>query len=66
MMSTTDKDALARRIAEGDYVIDTHAVAEAMLRRGGLSSLVLISPQAGDGTPVRAEQDDPAADAGIA
>jgi hypothetical protein len=65
-MSTTDKDALARRIAEGEYVVDTHAVAEAMLRRGGLSSLVLISPQAGDVTPLGVEQDDPAAGADVA
>jgi hypothetical protein len=66
MMSTTDKDALARRIAEGEYVVDTHAVAAAMLRRGGLSSLVLVSPKAGDGTPVGAEQDDAAADVDVA
>ena len=66
MMSTTDKDALARRIAEGDYVVDTHAVAEAMLRRGGLSSLVLISPKPADGPPVGVEQDDPAAGADVA
>ena len=32
MMSTMSKDALARLIARGEYVVDPHAVAEAMLR----------------------------------
>jgi hypothetical protein len=66
MMSTTDKDALARRIAQGDYVVDAHAVAEAVLRRGGLSSLVLVSPQPADGAPVGVEQDDAAPGADVA
>ena len=47
MMSTMSKDALARAIARGEYVVDAHAVAEAMLRRtGGRPSLRARSPAA--------------------
>jgi hypothetical protein len=59
MMSTMSKDALARAIARGEYVVDTHAVAEAMLRRGSLSA-VLVPAQTLDGPAVRVEQDDAA------
>jgi hypothetical protein len=59
MMSTSSKDAVARLIARGEYVVDTHAVAEAMLRRsGGSPSLVLVPAQPLDRQPVRVEQDD--------
>ena len=33
---------LASRLARGEYVVDTHRVAEAMLRRRGLGLLVLV------------------------
>jgi hypothetical protein len=67
MMSTRSKDALARLIARGEYVVDTHAVAAAMLRRsGGFPSLVLVAPQSLDRAPVRVEQDEPAPGADVA
>jgi hypothetical protein len=68
MMSTMSKDALARLIARGEYVVDTHAVAEAMLRRdfGGPPSLVLVTPQSLDRAPVPVEQDESAPGADVA
>ena len=33
---------LASRVARGEYVIDTHRVAEAMLRRRGNGLLMLV------------------------
>ena len=65
MMSTMSKDALARAIACGEYVVDTHAVAEAMLRRGA-PSLVLVPAQPLDRPAVRVEEDDAAPEAGVA
>jgi hypothetical protein len=65
MMSTMSKDALARAIERGDYVVDTHAVAEAMLRHGG-PSLVLVPAQPLDRPAVRIQQDDSAPEAGVA
>jgi hypothetical protein len=65
MMSITRKDALARAIERGEYVVDTRAVAEAMLRRGQ-PSLVLVSAQSLDRPAVRVQQDDSAPEAGAA
>jgi len=62
MMSTMSKDALARLIARGEYVVDTHAVAAAMIRRArGGPSLVLVAPQPLDCAALGVEQDDAAA-----
>ena len=62
MMSTSSKDALARQIELGEYVVDVHAVAEAMVQRAALAdSAVLVAPQALHRTPVGAEQDEAAA-----
>jgi hypothetical protein len=67
MMSTSSKDALARLIARGEYVVDTHAVAEAILRRwGGAPSRVLVAPQSLDPPSVRVQQDDAAPGADVA
>ena len=57
MMSTMSKHDLARQIARGEYVVDPHAVADAMLRRG-VPSLVLVAPQPDDRSVVRVEQDE--------
>jgi hypothetical protein len=65
MMSTMSKDALARAIERGEYVVDTRAVAEAMLRRG-LPSLVLVPAQPLDRPAIRVQQDDAAPEAGVA
>ena len=60
MMSTPlSKDALARAVARGEYVVDTHAVAEAMLRRDPFSG-VLVPPQSLDRASARVEQDESA------
>ena len=53
MMSTMSKDALARAIARGEYVVDAHAVAEAMLRRWRRRSAVLVPAQPLDRPAVR-------------
>ena len=77
MMSTMSKDALARAIACGEYVVDTHAVAAAMLRRTTLRegsraprarrpSPVLVAPQPLDRPAVRVEQDEPGSEADVA
>ena len=67
MMSTLSKDAIARQIARGEYVVDTRAVAAAMLSRSdGLRSLVLVSPQPLDRQPARVEQDEAAPGADVA
>jgi hypothetical protein len=65
MMSTMSKDALAQAIARGEYVVDTHAVAEAMLRRGS-PSLVLVAPQPLDRPTFLVEQDESAPGADVA
>jgi hypothetical protein len=66
-MSRTSKDALARAIARGEYVVDTHAVAEAMLRHPGRpTSAVLVTPEPLDRPAVRVEQDDAAPGADVA
>ena len=64
MMSTMSKDALALAIARGEYVVDTHAVAEAILRRP--LSEVLVAPQPLDWAALGVEQDDAAPDADVA
>jgi hypothetical protein len=65
VMSTMSKDALARLIARGEYVVDTHAVAEAMLRHGA-PSLVLVPAQPLDRAAVGVEQDEAAPGADVA
>ena len=57
MVSTGADPRLAQRIARGEYVVDAHAVAEAMIRRMG--SPVLEAPEAFDGPTVAADQDEP-------
>ena len=39
-----EKD-LVSRVARGEYVVDTHQVAEAMIRRRGRGLLMLISAE---------------------
>lgn len=54
------KEALADQIARGEYVVDPHAVAEAMLRIGDWSA-VLEAPHALERLPGGVEQDEPRA-----
>lgn len=54
---------LMRRVRAGEYVVDPHAVADAMLRAGALrpgSSAVLEAPQ-DDGSAPGADQREPGA-----
>ena len=52
-----EKD-LGSRVARGEYVIDTHRVAEAMLRKRGAGLLVLI-PGDLKSSPSLGPEDDP-------
>jgi hypothetical protein len=64
--------ALLKALEDGTYVVDPHAVAEAMLRRreqlaeARRLSEVLVSAEVDDGTVGRADLDDPAAGADVA
>jgi hypothetical protein len=51
---------LVERVRRGEYVVDEHAVAEAVLRRWR-GSPMLVAEQAGDRTPVLADEDGPLA-----
>jgi hypothetical protein len=55
-----DPDELARAIERGEYSVDPHAVAEAMIRS------MLESGKPFDLPPVGVEQDEPAPDADVA
>jgi hypothetical protein len=57
-MEGSSREELARRIARGEYVVDPHEVADAILRRG-LGVLEPADPV--DGTAGAVEQDEPAA-----
>ena len=59
------KDALAKAIARGEYAVDPHAIAEAMLKRGALSA-VLVPAQPVDRPAAGVEQDEPVPDADVA
>jgi hypothetical protein len=55
------KEALAKQIARGEYVVDPGAVAEAMLRSDEFrASAVFVAPEALERPPGRVEQDEPA------
>ena len=53
-----DNDLVAR-VARGEYVIEPHRVAEAMLRRRGRGLLMLV-PTQGNTPPIGGPEDDPA------
>jgi hypothetical protein len=57
-------EALAQQIARGEYVVDPHAVAEAMLKAD--FSAVLVTPHPLDRAAGRVEQDEPAAGTDLA
>ncbi len=46
MLSTTIDASLVERIRRGEYEVDAHAVAEAMIRRSKTMSFVFIAAQA--------------------
>lgn len=49
---------LVARVARGEYVIEPHRVAEAMLRRRGRGLLMLVPTQL-DSRPAGGPEDDP-------
>jgi hypothetical protein len=64
--------ALLKALDEGSYVVDPHAVAEAMLRRreqlaeARRLSKMLVAAQVDDGAVARPDLDEPAAGADVA
>jgi hypothetical protein len=71
MVNTTFDASLAERVRRGEYEVDAHAVAEAMVRRwkkpqalgsaecARIGSAVLIAAQAVDGPAVRPDEGEP-------
>jgi hypothetical protein len=59
MMNTTIDERLVDRVRRGDYEVDAHAVAEAMIRRWNSASVVLIAGQALDHPAVGADEREP-------
>jgi hypothetical protein len=53
------------RVARGEYVIEPHRVAEAMLRRRGRGLLMLVPTQV-ESPPAAGPEDDPAPGLGAA
>ena len=58
MSGVKRENDLGSRVARGEYVIDTHRVAEAMLRKRGRGLLVLVPGEVQRPTP-GGPQDDP-------
>jgi hypothetical protein len=56
MLSTTIDASLVERIRRGEYEVDAHAVAEAMIRRWKSSSFMLIAAQALDEAAVHPDE----------
>jgi hypothetical protein len=73
MMNSTIDASLVDRVRRGEYQIDTHAVAEAMIRRWNkpqalrsaecarIGSFVLVAPQALDQPAVGSDEGEPGA-----
>jgi hypothetical protein len=59
VVGTTVDPTLVERVRRGDYEVDAHAVAEAMIRRWKAASAVLVAPEALDEPSVRAHEDEP-------
>jgi hypothetical protein len=59
MVSTTIDATLVERLRRGEYEVDAHAVAEAMIRRWRTTSFMLIAAQALDEPAVGADEREP-------
>jgi hypothetical protein len=66
MVNTTVDAGLVERIQRGEYDVDAHAVAEAMVRRWKSVSFMLIAAQALDDPPVLPDEGEPESGAGVA
>jgi hypothetical protein len=61
MMNSTIDASLVDRVRRGEYEVNAHAVAEAMIRRWNSTSFVLVAPQALDEPAVRSDEGEPGA-----
>jgi hypothetical protein len=61
MVNMSIDEGLVDRVRRGDYEVDTHAVAEAMIRRWSSTSVVLIADQALDEPAVASDEREPGA-----
>jgi hypothetical protein len=66
MLSTTIDASLVERIRRGDYDVDPHAVAQAMISRWAATSFMLIAAQAVDGPSVRPDEREPGTGSDVA
>jgi hypothetical protein len=66
MVNMTIDEGLVDRVRRGDYEVDAHAVAEAMIRRWSGASVVLIADQALDESAVSSDEGEPGAGPDVA
>ena len=66
MMNSTIDERLVDRVRRGDYEVNAHAVAEAMIRRWTSTSFVLIADQALDEPAVGSDEHEPGAGPDVA
>jgi hypothetical protein len=60
MVNSTIDASLAERIRRGEYEVDAHAVAQAMISRWAATSFMLIAAQAVDEPAVPPDEGKPA------
>jgi hypothetical protein len=61
MVNTTIDEGLVDRVRRGEYEVNAHAVAEAMIRRWNGTSFVLVAAQALDQPAVGSDEREPGA-----
>jgi hypothetical protein len=66
MMNTTIDEGLVDRVRRGEYEVNAHAVAEAMMRRWSSTSVVLVADQALDEPAVGSDEREPGAGPDVA
>jgi hypothetical protein len=66
MVNTTIDEGLVDRVMRGEYEVNAHAVAEAMIRRWNSTSVVLVAPQAVDEPAVGSDEGEPGAGPDVA
>jgi hypothetical protein len=66
MLSTTIDAGLVERVRRGEYEVDAHAVAQAMISRWAATSFMLIAAQAVDKPAVLPDEGEPESGPGVA
>jgi hypothetical protein len=61
MMNTTIDGSFVDRVRRGEYEVNAHAVAEAMMRRWNSTSIVLVAPQPLDEPAAGSDEREPGA-----